>query len=167
MFKKTYGYLLISILIFTVDRITKVCALQWLTPYSPKLIFPGLNFTLVFNHGAAFSFLSEQSGWQRVVLSVISLVVSVILAYLIHRLKPEQRLQGVALSCVLGGALGNLWGRFLHGFVVDFIDVYVQWSGSQWHWPAFNIADSAICIGVVLLLVDNWRQAKQAKAKLL
>lgn len=114
------------------------------------------NLTLVHNSGAAFSFLSDAGGWQRWFFSVVAGLVSVILAVWIARVPKQQKLLSLALVCILSGALGNLWDRVALGYVVDFLDFYYQ----QRHFPAFNVADSAISVGAVLLVVENFLPKK-------
>ncbi len=110
--------------------------------------------TLVFNKGAAFSFLSDAGGWQRWFFTGLSSLVSVALLVWLLRLKSDERLTAVSLALILGGALGNLIDRIRLGQVVDFLDFHWQ----QSHWPAFNLADSAITVGVVLMLLCSLRQ---------
>lgn len=141
-----------------LDQFSKWLAEHYLLLHQPVAILPGFNLTLVYNPGAAFSFLSDAGGWQRWLFSALSLGVSVYLIHWLYQLTPRQRLQSLALSCVLGGALGNFIDRALWGHVIDFID----WYYGVWHWPAFNLADSAISLGVVLLLVDQLRATPSA-----
>jgi signal peptidase II len=114
----------------------------------------GFNLTLVHNYGAAFSFLADQSGWQRWFFTIVSSIISIILLIWLTRLQKTEKLLAIAIALVLGGAIGNLWDRVTMGYVVDFLDVYIRTSAGQWHWPAFNIADSAIFIGAVFLIID-------------
>jgi signal peptidase II len=144
-------WLSIITIILLLDFYTKQWASRALELYRPKEVFSWLNLTLAHNYGMAFSFLSDQQGWQRWFLTVVGIIISIFLFIWLLRLPVRERLTGVALSLVLGGAIGNLIDRVLLGYVVDFIDVY----RGDWHWPAFNIADSAISVGVVLLLVDG------------
>jgi signal peptidase II len=102
------------------------------------------------NYGAAFSFLNNQGGVQIWLFAGLALVVGVFITVWMLRLTVEKKMLGIALSFVLGGAVGNLIDRVLYGYVVDFIDVHV----GAWHWPAFNVADSAICLGAVLIVYD-------------
>ncbi len=146
-------WLWLSALVAALDLATKAVASHYLVLYQPVPVFPGFNWTLAHNSGAAFSFLASESGWQRWFFSVIALVVSIGITIWITRLKSTETWLAVALALVLGGAIGNLWDRVTLGYVVDFIDVYYQ----QSHWPAFNIADSAICVGAVLLIIDSFR----------
>jgi signal peptidase II len=113
-------------------------------------VVPFFNIVLVYNEGAAFSFLSDQGGWQRWLFAGLAVIVSLVLVAWISRLGRDDRWLAIALSLVVGGAVGNLIDRVLYGHVIDFLDLYYD----QWHWPAFNIADSAIFLGVVLMLID-------------
>jgi signal peptidase II len=122
---------------------------------------PLFNLTLVYNRGAAFSFLSQAGGWQRWFFAVLALVVSVGLVIWLRKLKRHEFYSAIGLTLILGGAIGNLIDRVRLGYVIDFLDVYYQ----QWHWPAFNIADSAITVGVMFLLLDMVVQAKKYPAK--
>lgn len=143
-------WLWIAVLVFLVDRITKYCAQKWLVLYTPVAIFPFFNLTLAYNKGAAFSFLDSFSGWQVWLFGLISVVVSAGILIWLYRLPTHQRWLSVSLTLVLGGALGNFCDRVLYGHVIDFLDFYV----GHLHWPAFNIADSAICVGAVMLVLD-------------
>ncbi len=113
------------------------------------------NLVLTYNAGAAFSFLSDASGWQRWFLSSIAAGASILIIYLLYKHTAEKRFC-LALSLILGGALGNLWDRITLGQVVDFLDFYIK----DYHWPAFNIADSAIFIGAILLIFDSFQHKK-------
>jgi signal peptidase II len=108
--------------------------------------------TYVRNTGAAFSFLSDAGGWQRWLFAVLAILISIIIAVWLTRLKKQETLLAVALSLILGGAMGNLIDRLAYGYVIDFLDVYYQ----TWHWPAFNVADSAITLGVMLMLLESF-----------
>lgn len=110
------------------------------------------NLILTYNPGAAFSFLSEQSGWQRWFLSGIAGSAALLIIYLLYKYQHEQ-LFCASLSLILGGALGNLYDRITLGHVVDFLDFYI----GDYHWPAFNIADSAIFIGAALMIYESFR----------
>jgi signal peptidase II len=144
-------YLWISLLVIVADQLTKAMAEQWLQFRQPVTVLPYFEWYLSYNTGAAFSFLASAGGWQRWFLSLIAIVVSVVLAIWISRLKHEERLTAMALALILGGAIGNLIDRLLYGHVIDFIQV---WLGT-YPWPAFNIADSAISIGAVLLITHG------------
>jgi signal peptidase II len=136
--------------VILLDQLSKYLTLHFLTPYQPTPVFPFFNLTLVHNTGAAFSFLSHQPVLAFWLFSGIALVMSVILVVWLSRLPASSRWLSCALSLVLGGALGNVIDRFVHGHVIDFLDFYYEAS----HYPAFNIADSAIFIGAVILLLD-------------
>jgi len=144
-------WLLLSVLVVVLDLWTKDLATQTLTLYRPVELTSWLNMTLAHNYGAAFSFLSEAGGWQRWFFTVLSSLVTVVLIVWLLRLSAREKLTAAALGLIIGGAVGNLADRINHGYVVDFIDVYYR----DWHWPAFNLADSAITCGVVLLLIDG------------
>lgn len=146
-------WLWLSGLIVALDQVTKQLAEQWLQPYQPLPVVPGFNLTLVYNPGAAFSFLSDAGGWQRWFFTLFAAIVVVVLSIWMKRLPREQILSATSLALIIGGAIGNVIDRVIYGHVIDFIDLYV----GTWHWPAFNVADSAITVGVVLLLVDSWR----------
>ena len=146
-------WLCLAALVVGLDQWTKHLADTLLELHQPVSIMPHLNFTLIFNPGAAFSFLSNADGWQRWFFSGLSIVISVFIVVWLRSTARDQAWMSCALSLVLGGALGNLWDRLTLGVVVDFIDVY--WA--TWHWPAFNIADSAICVGAIMLLIGSFR----------
>ncbi len=142
------GWLSLAVILVGLDQLTKVLAEDWLAPYEPVALMPFLNLTLMYNEGAAFSLLSQAGGWQRWFFVAVGLGVTAILVAWLKGLKPGERLQAWGLTLIIGGAFGNLIDRVLYGRVVDFIDVYYD----RWHWPAFNLADSAITIGVILLI---------------
>jgi signal peptidase II len=145
-------WLWLSVLALILDQGTKLLVDNSMQLYQSIPVLPYFNLTYVHNTGAAFSFLSEAGGWQRWFFAGLALVISVVITVWIARLKAHETLLAVALSLVLGGAVGNLIDRLAYGYVIDFIDVYVD----TWHWPAFNIADSAITLGVVLMLIDSF-----------
>lgn len=149
--KTAFAWLLFSTLIIVLDLWTKQIATQSLVLYRPVELMSWLNLTLARNYGAAFSFLSDAGGWQRWLFTGLSAVVSVVLVIWLLRLPAKEKLTRAALSLVIGGAVGNLIDRSINGYVVDFIDVYYR----GWHWPTFNLADSAITCGVILLVLDG------------
>ena len=156
-------WLWLAVAVFVLDIATKQLAEMLLVYAQPVEILPVLNFTLLYNPGAAFSFLADQSGWQRWFFTAIKLVVSVMLIVWIIRLPRTLRWLPAALALILGGALGNLFDRVLFGHVIDFISVH--WQNA--YFPAFNIADSAITIGAMMMVVDviretwqDWRQRR-------
>jgi signal peptidase II len=139
----------IPVLVIVSDQVTKHFALQALaTGDMPVTSF--FRFALAFNTGAAFSFLADAGGWQNYFFVGVAAVVSVIILVMMRKLESKDMQLAVALMLVLGGAIGNVIDRLRFGYVVDFIDVYYR----HWHWPTFNIADSAISIGAVLLILD-------------
>lgn len=150
--------LALAALLILLDQASKLAVLRLLEPYQTIPVVPGFNLTLAFNRGASFSFLADAGGWQRWLFSGISLAASVIIVILLRRTPPADRLNGLGLSLVLSGAVGNLIDRLWLGHVVDFLDVYYR----AWHFPAFNIADSAISIGAALLVLGMWRQERAA-----
>ena len=149
----TARWLWLSLLIVILDQATKWLAEALLLPFQPVPLMPLLNLTLMYNEGAAFSFLANAGGWQRWLFAGFALVMTLALTLWLLRLVKGERATAAALSLVIGGAIGNLIDRVQTGRVVDFIDFYV----GTWHWPAFNVADSAISIGIVFLLVTSFR----------
>ncbi len=143
-------WLWLSALVFMLDQWTKSIASSHLEMYVPNQVNAFLNWTLMHNKGVAFSFLADQSGWQRWFLSVLAMAIVIWLLYWLYQNKKQMKLQNVSLALVIGGALGNVYDRLLLGHVVDFIEVHYQ----DYFWPAFNVADSAICLGAVLLIID-------------
>lgn len=143
-------WLWLSGVIVVLDRMTKIVVSDTLQLHQPMPILPSFNFTLTHNTGAAFSLLHQAGGWQRWFFVAIAIAVSAAIVLWLYRTPQGRAIFAAALASILGGALGNLWDRLQWGYVIDFIDVYY----AQWHWPAFNIADSAITIGALLLLVD-------------
>lgn len=150
---KHWRWYLLSIAVIFFDQVSKYWVGTSLTPYTPMPVVPMLNITLAYNTGAAFSFLSGAGDWHRWFFAAFSFIVSLILIVWIARTNLQERLQLAGISLILGGAVGNLIDRGLHGYVVDFIDVFYK----HHHFATFNIADSAICIGAGLLLLDLLR----------
>jgi len=140
----------VTALVIALDWFSKQRISEALELYRPREIFSWLNITLAHNYGAAFSFLSNAGGWQRGFFIVLGSVVSVVLLVWLLRLPRQEWRTGLGLALVLGGAIGNLVDRIQLGYVVDFVDVHF----GGWHYPAFNVADSAITCGVILLLLD-------------
>ena len=147
---KKWPWFALSLLVLLVDQASKYWATTYLIPYQPEQLFPMVNFTLAYNTGAAFSFLSGAGSWHRWFFAGFSVVMSLILFVWLIRIPVKAKLQSAAISLILGGAVGNLYDRAVLGHVTDFIDVYYK----NHHWPVFNLADSAICIGAILLLID-------------
>jgi len=145
-------WLVLSAAIVAVDQFTKYVVVDYFAANPPIVVAPFLNLVLVYNPGAAFSFLSDAAGWQRGFFITVALVASVWIVWLLRKYSQE-RLFAAALSLVLAGAVGNVIDRIFIGAVVDFIDFHAY----GWHWPAFNVADSAISCGAVLLVWDALR----------
>ncbi|CAG0970645.1 signal peptidase II [Gammaproteobacteria bacterium] len=153
------AWLLLSLLVIVLDQSTKLLALAKLAPYESRAVIDGLlDWTLAFNTGAAFSFLAAADGWQRWLFAALAVGISCALIVWLTRLPRGDWRNAAPLALIIGGALGNLIDRLRLGHVVDFIDVY--WGNS--HWPAFNIADSAICVGAVMLIVFGLFAGKAA-----
>ncbi len=156
--RRTFAWLALAALIVLADVWTKGIASASLTLYKPLELTPWLNLTLAHNYGAAFSFLSDAGGWQRWFFTLLASLVTLVLIVWLFRLPAKDSLTAAALSLVIGGAIGNLVDRVNQGYVVDFIDVFYR----DYHWPAFNLADSAITCGVILLLIDGFFLSKSA-----
>lgn len=146
-----FRWLILSIVIIVLDQVTKFYAVQSLVLHESKYIYDGFNLTLMYNSGAAFSFLSDAGGWQRWFFIGISSFISIVIVIWMYNSLAKGRWLLFALAFILGGALGNLWDRLTLGYVVDFIEVYYK----DLYWPAFNIADSAITIGAIMLVLDT------------
>ncbi len=147
---------MISAVVIALDLFTKHLVQSALAYGEHIVITSFFNLVLTYNAGAAFSFLSDASGWQRWFFSGIAASASVLIVYLLRKHAAE-KLFCISLSLVLGGALGNLWDRITLGHVVDFLDFHI----SGYHWPAFNVADSAIFVGAMLLIVESFRHKEK------
>jgi len=143
-------WLILSVTVIVLDQLSKWYVLQHLTLAEPVHVLPIFDLTLLHNTGAAFSFLAGQSGWQRWFFTVLALGVSALIVTWLYRLPRGQRWTGAALALIVGGALGNVIDRMRLGYVIDFIHLHWQ----DWYFPAFNVADSAISIGAVMLALD-------------
>ena len=150
----------LSALAIGLDQWTKHIASTDLVYAQPVHVMPFLNWTLLHNYGAAFSFLSDAGGWQRYLFMGLAGLVSLIFVFWLMRMPKSMKVLPAAIALILGGALGNLIDRVTLGYVVDFIHVYYQ----NHNFPAFNIADSAITLGTILLLIDTFFLEKQRKA---
>lgn len=147
--QKLIHFLLVTGIV-VADQLTKYLS-NTLLPYAQaQPVVPGFDLLLVYNRGAAFSFLDDAGGWQRWALALVSLLVSIVIALWLWRLPARQRLLGIALALVLGGALGNLYDRMVLGYVIDFVSLHY----GSWRFATFNIADAAISIGALLLAID-------------
>jgi len=137
--------------VVVADRLSKLAVLDALVPGERIAVTGFCNLVLVFNRGAAFSFLAGASGWQTLLFAVIALAAALVVSWLILRM-PGRRLLCTGLALILGGALGNLVDRLLYGQVVDFVDLHAF----GWHWPAFNVADSGITLGAGLVILEGF-----------
>ena len=146
---------LVSLVVFLLDFATKFWAIKNLIPHDPIPVFPCFNLYLTFNPGVSFSMFSAQSNTGVWALIGLTAGISALIIYFIQ--KETEKLSRIGLACVLGGAIGNLIDRIRFGWVVDFLDFYL---GSH-HWPAFNVADSAICIGAILILFQYIGKGKK------
>ncbi|PZW65223.1 signal peptidase II [Pseudomonas sp. URMO17WK12:I1] len=152
------GWVWLSVFVIVIDLTTKYYFNAALADGRQIVVIPDLlNWALAYNTGAAFSFLSQGSGWQRWFFALIAIVVSVVLVVWMKRLKSGETWLAIGLALVLGGALGNLYDRMIHGHVIDFIFVY--WK-DVWRFPVFNLADCAITVGAVLLALDMFKSKK-------
>lgn len=149
----------LSALVLLLDQVTKFWVMARFDEYEVLTVWPVFNLTLVYNTGAAFSFLSDAGGWQRGFFITVGVVVSLAMVIWLRQLGREERLTAYGLALVIGGAAGNLVDRVWLGKVVDFL----QWHWRDWYWPSFNLADSAITLGVVLLLIDGLIPTKSRK----
>ena len=147
---KLLHWLALALVLVLADQITKVliAGLYELGEGTPVTSF--FNIVRVHNTGAAFSFLADAGGWQRWLFTGLSAGASIFIVYLLYS-HAGQRLFCFALACVLGGAVGNLIDRVVYGYVIDFLDFYA----AGWHFPAFNVADSAITLGAACLILDE------------
>lgn len=157
---KKWHYLLISSLICLLDQLTKIMVVGSLELYKSVHIFPKLDFTLMYNTGSAFSFLSNSGNWHLWFFLIFSLIMSVLILVWIMKIPITNSKHLSSLAFILGGAVGNLIDRIHYGHVVDFIDVYYD----NYHWPAFNLADAAITIGAVIFLCYGERKNASIKS---
>jgi signal peptidase II len=151
-------YLFLALLVLIADQVSKWWAQMSLPMAQAIKVTDFLNWFLIYNPGAAFSFLSQAGGWQRWFFTIIGIIAAVVIIWLLQK-NTQDRPFCIALALILGGAIGNVLDRLLYGAVVDFIDVHYQ----GWHWPAFNLADSAISIGATLIVINEIRRALQQR----
>ncbi|MFH1573782.1 MAG: signal peptidase II [Acidobacteriota bacterium] len=149
-------FYLVAVLVWTLDYLTKWMARSWLDPHQAFEILPGfLRFSLVRNTGVAFGLFADvQSPWKPYILAAMAVVAVVVILIYSARMPTRRILLQLALAVTLGGILGNFVDRILHGFVVDFIELHLR---DAFYWPTFNLADSAITIGIALLLIDTFK----------
>jgi len=152
-------YFVIALVVVLLDQLTKLWVLNSFETFEIVTVLPVFNLTLMFNEGAAFSFLADAGGWQRYIFVSISAVMSIVFVIWLSRVKSHERWLATGLAFLLGGAVGNLIDRVWLGKVIDFL---------QWHWhdayfPAFNLADAAITLGVILLLIDSFKTSSEKR----
>lgn len=144
-------FAVVAVVFIVADWVSKRVFQDWLDSTGPIEVVAGLRFILVHNHGAAFGFLSSAGGWQRGLFISVAVAVMIYLARHLWVARPEERAVNTGFAMILGGAAGNLIDRVQHGYVIDFIDIHFK----AWHWPAFNVADSAITIGAAVVILDS------------
>ena len=150
---KPFKWFGLSAAVIVLDYLMKVALLSSFAPGESRAIAPFFNLVLVFNKGAAFSFLAAAQGWQTLFFATIAVVASIVISFLIVR-NQDKTVFCLGLALILGGALGNLYDRLVYGHVVDFLDFHA----AGWHWPAFNVADAAITVGAGILIVESFLQ---------
>ncbi len=150
-----WRWLWLTFFVIVLDLVSKSMVNYYLTRMSSKTVTSFLNLVLVYNTGSAFGFLANENGWQLWVFVGFAIVVALAILTWLWKSSSKHALTAAALSLILGGTLGNLYDRIVDGYVVDFIDFHIN----DYHWPAFNIADSAICIGAFFLILSAFRKA--------
>ncbi|MBI1943585.1 MAG: lipoprotein signal peptidase [Betaproteobacteria bacterium] len=148
---RTAIWFAVAFAVVVLDRLSKIWILEAFRPGEALAVSGFFNLVLVFNKGAAFSFLAAAPGWQTPLFVAIAVAASLLIGFLLYR-NPGKTLFCIGLALILGGALGNLWDRLQWGHVVDFLDFHA----AGWHWPAFNVADSAITVGAAMLIVESF-----------
>lgn len=144
-------WLWLSFVVILLDLFSKYLAVKFLDLHKAVGVFPGFNFYLAHNKGSAFSFLAEAGGWQHWFFIVIAIILSILILIWMGRMSVSQRWGLAGLSLILSGAIGNAINRLYSGYVIDFVDLYIK----SYHWPTFNIADMAICFGVIFLIINE------------
>jgi signal peptidase II len=155
-----WRFLWLSAAVLVSDQYTKALVLENIELYQAIQILPFFNLTHVYNYGAAFSFLHDAGGWQRWLFTIIAFVVSALMLWWLRQTNQKQIILPVAFSLIIGGAIGNAYDRLVHGYVIDFLVLYYQ----DWYWPVFNVADTAICIGAILLIIDMFKNKEEKYA---
>ena len=153
-----WPWLGLALVLFILDQFTKTLILGYYKYGDATYITSFFNIVRAHNTGAAFSFLADHSGWQRWLFTGIGIAAAIFIVWMLKS-HPGQKLFSFAMACILGGAVGNVIDRMMHGYVVDFLDFHVAGR----HFPAFNIADSAITIGAICLIVDELRRVRRGK----
>ncbi|QDL55573.1 signal peptidase II [Rhodoferax aquaticus] len=150
-------WLALAVMLLIADQFTKVLILGYYHLGDSTYVTSFFNVVRVHNYGAAFSFLAGAGGWQRWFFTILGLVAAGVIVWMLKS-HPGQRLFSFAMACILGGAIGNVVDRLMHGYVVDFLDFH--WSGM--HFPAFNVADSAITVGAIALILDELLRVRKS-----
>ena len=153
-----WPWLGLALILLIADQFTKVLILGYYQLGDATYVTSFFNIVRVHNSGAAFSFLASASGWQRWFFTAVGVGAALFIVHML-RSHPGQKLFSFAMACILGGAIGNVIDRMMHGYVVDFIDVHY----ASWHFPAFNIADSAISVGAVCLILDELLRVRRSR----
>ncbi|OSN08708.1 signal peptidase II [Lonsdalea iberica] len=152
-------WLWLALVVLVVDLGSK----QWVMTHfqlgESLPLIPFFNLTYAHNPGAAFSFLADKDGWQRWFFAVIALAITAALLVMMYRSSASQKLNNIAYAMIIGGAVGNLTDRLVHGYVIDFVDFYIN----DWHYPIFNIADAGICIGALLIVLEGFFVSSEKK----
>lgn len=162
VWKRVQRWWALALILFVLDWVTKQAIESNLFYGQEIAVFSFFDLTLRYNTGAAFSFLAQAGGWQRWFFSIIAVAVVVGISWRLVKIADTNRLEALALTFVLGGAIGNLYDRLVYGHVVDFLQFHWQQS---WYFPAFNLADSAITIGVILMLLESFVSKKPEEVK--
>ncbi|CAI0712724.1 signal peptidase II [Serratia fonticola] len=151
-------WLWLVVVVLALDFFSKQWILSNFVLGQTQPLFPSINLYYARNYGAAFSFLADHGGWQRWFFAGIAVAIVVVLLVMMYRTSAQQKLNNIAYAFIIGGALGNLFDRLWHGFVVDFIDFYI----GNWHYPTFNLADSFICVGAAMIVLEGFLPAKKS-----
>lgn len=152
-------WLWLALVVLVVDLGSKQWVMSHFQLGESLPLIPFFNLTYAHNPGAAFSFLADKDGWQRWFFAVIALAITAALLVLMYRSSASQRLNNIAYAMIIGGAVGNLTDRLVHGYVIDFVDFYIN----DWHYPIFNIADAGICIGALLIVLEGFFVSSEKK----
>jgi len=153
-------FLWLALVLIVIDQFTKQWVIRVFDLYESVAVMPYFNLTYVRNYGAAFSFLADQSGWQRYLFTGLAIAITAVLVIWLKRNPVALWRQNLAFALIISGAIGNVIDRIIYGYVIDFLDVYV----GDWHWPAFNVADSAITIGAALMLLEAFFEQRDDDA---
>lgn len=156
---ESFRWFCLSVVVILLDYATKVAVLGAFAPGESRAVLPFFNLVLVFNKGAAFSFLATAQGWQTLFFAAIAIVAAVVISVLLVKYRGKTLFRA-GLALILGGALGNLYDRMVYGHVVDFLDFHA----AGWHFPAFNVADSAITVGAGILILESFLQKHETPA---